>query len=79
MGLHGNSGLWLPQDDSHRIALVFYQTQLKIIPAASKGVGTYGEGAETIAQEVKSEAAESLLEVPAAFEVAMPRLPVPER
>ena len=29
VGTHGNSGLWLLQKDSHRIALVFYQTQLR--------------------------------------------------
>lgn len=28
VGLHGNTGLWLPQPDSHRLAIVLYQTQL---------------------------------------------------
>lgn len=78
VGLHGNSGLWLTQQDCHRIALVFYQTQLKTIPAASKGVGTSGEGADTTAKEVKSKARESFLEVPLASEVALPKKHVPE-
>jgi hypothetical protein len=29
-GLHGNSALWTPTPDSHRIALVLYQTDVKI-------------------------------------------------
>lgn len=29
IGTHGNSGLWRPIDFSHRVALVFYQTDLK--------------------------------------------------
>ncbi|BDA46570.1 hypothetical protein COCOBI_09-0220 [Coccomyxa sp. Obi] len=71
VGLHGNSGLWLPQQDSHRIALVFYQTQLKNPAAVSKGVGSYAEGADISAEEVKSEAVEGFHEVPGAVEVAL--------
>ena len=28
VGVHGNSGLWLPDGSAHRIAVVLYQTQL---------------------------------------------------
>ena len=29
VGVHGNSGLWLPEPGSHRLSLVLYQTDLK--------------------------------------------------
>ena len=29
VGTHGNSGLWRPSSNSHRIVLVLYQTDLK--------------------------------------------------
>ncbi|CAL8471179.1 g10721 [Coccomyxa elongata] len=78
VGLHGNSGLWLPQQDSHRIALVFYQTQLKNITPVSKGFGSDAEGADITAKEVKLEAVESFHEVPGALKVALPKERVPE-
>ena len=33
IGLHGNSGLWRPTKCSHRIVLVLYQTDLKVVAA----------------------------------------------
>ncbi|KAK9814732.1 hypothetical protein WJX72_010670 [[Myrmecia] bisecta] len=39
IGTHGNSGIWNPSPQSHRIALVFYQTELKDSKAAKKEEG----------------------------------------
>ncbi len=73
VGLHGNSGLWLPQQDSHRIALVFYQTQLKHMAAASKGSGSHAVGADMTENEGKLEGTEGFDEVPGDFKVALPK------
>jgi len=42
VGTHGNSSLWLPEATSHRIALVFYLTQLKEKGAAMTTTPTLG-------------------------------------
>lgn len=34
-GLHGNSALWRPTPESHRIALVLYQTEVKVPEGAN--------------------------------------------
>ena len=34
IGLHGNSGLWRPGGTAHRVALVLYQTDLKLAAKA---------------------------------------------
>lgn len=44
VGTHGNSELWLPEPNSHRIALIFYQTQLKGLVAAQGEADKPGTG-----------------------------------
>ena len=41
-GLHGNTALWRPSPDSHRIAIVLYQTEIKIPEGAAVGVSRQG-------------------------------------
>ncbi len=60
-GLHANSGLWRPAPDSHRIALVLYQTELREkrtepVTPGSEACGAGGDaGAGSGAAEVETE------------------------
>lgn len=60
VGTHGNSGLWLPDRDSHRIALVFYQTQLKSPKTAAAADVMQDAPSNSVACEAEEPASHSL-------------------